>query len=167
MYSYALNASQVLSHYLAGSSQASPPPPPPAPPPAPPAVFSCRGAPAYSQVVLADNPWAWWRLQETSGTVANDCSVSGSHPATYASAAVTLATLGRGAGNAAAVAPTFSSTSATKTTGGFVTLPTIPASTVGGPFAASFSIEARFGRPAFFRALVPPPFSPPFPLPSF
>ncbi|CAE6868353.1 hypothetical protein R75461_08423 [Paraburkholderia nemoris] len=35
------------------------------------------GRPAYQQVILADGPYAYWRLNETSGTVAADSSGNG------------------------------------------------------------------------------------------
>lgn len=37
-------------------------------------LLGAAGGPAYAQVILADGPYAYWRLDETSGTVAADSS---------------------------------------------------------------------------------------------
>ena len=131
IYGHILTADRVAAHYAAsGSTVLSPPPP--APPPAP----ACSSGPMYRAAVLADNPWAWWRLAETSGSVAYDCSVNGSHAGTYVGGA-SLAGSGRTSGAAALVAPKFDGSS------GYVSLPTTMIGGLGGPFASSgYSIEA-------------------------
>ena len=105
-YNYALTDAQVATHY--GARAALSPPPSPPPPPAPPASGNCSaGNSTYLNVVLSDNPWAYWRLAETSGTVANDCSRNGSHSGTYVGC-VTLGTEGLGPSSPAApFAPMF------------------------------------------------------------
>lgn len=57
---------------------AAPPSPPPPPPPPPARVAACaadatRPGSYYSRI-LADSPFSWWRLQESSGTTAYDVS---------------------------------------------------------------------------------------------
>ncbi|MFT4109066.1 LamG-like jellyroll fold domain-containing protein, partial [Propionicimonas sp.] len=37
----------------------------------------------YGAAVYGDQPWAYWRLDETSGTTAADASATGQHPAAY------------------------------------------------------------------------------------
>ena len=71
------------------------------PPPAPPASAACAGDEALRIAVLADAPFAWWRLSETSGGTAYDCSYTSASPAAYSTNAgsisgLTLAALGRG-----------------------------------------------------------------------
>src|SRR5688500_11107092 len=47
-------------------------------------VFSAGTVTAqYANIVLADNPTAYWRLGETSGTTAVDSSVPGGNQGTY------------------------------------------------------------------------------------
>ena len=117
----------------------TPPAPPPPPPPAPPVSPACSaGGLAYVGAVLADNPWGFWRLSETSGTMAHDCSRNGTHVGSYVGA-ITLGALSRGAGAAAAsVAPELLGTT------GYVSLGVIPAATGGGPFGGSYSVELWF-----------------------
>ena len=78
------------------------------------------------------------RLNEASGaTTAADCS-GYARDATY-NGGITVAALSRNMGSvyypAAAVAPYFGGLS------GYVALPTVPASTAGGPFGSAFSVE--------------------------
>ena len=135
VYNYALSSAQVANHYAVGVAKTALPPPPPAPP-APPASGNCTTGGTYRKVVLADSPWAWWRLQETVGTVAFDCSRNGTHSGTYLGG-MTLGYAGRGAGNAASVAALSDGST------GYVLLPTIPGVQSGGPFSAGgYSMEA-------------------------
>ena len=100
------------------------------------------GSSAYSSAVLADSPWAYWRLNEPSGTVAFDCSGYG-RDATY-QGGVTLGSGGQGVGfPSAATAPVFDGST------GYVLLPAIPTSSFGGPLFASFSIETWFESSSF------------------
>ena len=77
IYGYALSPVQVAAHFAAGSSPAPPPPPAPPSPLNGTALGPCGLGAPYRAVILADSPWAWWRLAETSGTVAYDCSLTG------------------------------------------------------------------------------------------
>ncbi|MBV8370322.1 MAG: hypothetical protein JO036_15555 [Candidatus Eremiobacteraeota bacterium] len=61
LFSKVLTATQIANLYA--------PPPPPSPPPTP--------APGYETAVSALSPYAYYRLDETSGTVANDISGNG------------------------------------------------------------------------------------------
>jgi hypothetical protein len=65
VYNKALTATQIQTHYSTGA-----------------AGFTTPSASSYSSRVVGDGPVSYWKLRETSGTVAPD-SV-GSHPGTYA-----------------------------------------------------------------------------------
>ena len=125
LYPTALSAARAAAHFSAGQT---------------PVAGACAaGGAAYLGAVLADAPWGFWRLAETSGTVATDCSGNGRHAA-Y-SGGLTPGGAGRGAGYATAgVAPAFGGA-------GYVTLPTVPNVSPtggggGGPFTTSYTIEA-------------------------
>ena len=95
-----------------------------------PSVVCLRGHPFFGSFLRR------WRLQETSGTIAYDCSRNGTHPGTY-TGGMTLGYAGRGTGNAAAVSALSDGSS------GFVLLPTLPGVQSGGPFSAGgYSMEA-------------------------
>lgn len=96
LYTYALSSEQLARHYTAASWTR--------------ATLSGTGtskAPGsmtlgqYADAVLADSPSAYWRLNETSGTTANDTSGYG-HPGTI-SGTVTLGAAGPGANGDAAM----------------------------------------------------------------
>ena len=112
------------------------------------------GSDAYLSEVQADQPWSHWRLRELNGTTAFDCSGFSGRQAAYSSISpngiltsrpfwtsnslgtVKLASpdVSRGGNSSAAsIAPLF--------WGGFVTLPQIPAASVGGPFGQSWTVE--------------------------
>ena len=94
-------------------------------------IATCRPFPAFPS-----NLFIRWRLQDTTGTTAVDCSVNGTHSGTYMGG-ITKGYSGRGFGNAAAVAAKADGST------GYVLLPTIPGVQSGGPFGASgYSIEA-------------------------
>ena len=106
----------------------------------PPTVCSSFGT--YASAVLADNPWAYWRLNEPSGSVAHDCSGYGRDAAYQGGLA--LGAGGQGAGFlAATTAPVFDGST------GCVQLPTIPTSSFGGPLFGAFSIETWFAASSF------------------
>ena len=107
---------------------------PPAPPPAP-LPASCGGVGPYSQAVLADSPWAWWRLGETSGAVAYECSGNANGDGTYVGFDATLGSLALDAGwsDAAEAARAFTGSS-------YVELPAFSSYAAGGPnFAGTYS----------------------------
>ena len=89
------------------------------------------------KLTLPSPHWAPRRLNEASGATSADCSGYG-RDAAYAGG-VTVAALSRNTASiyypAAAVAPYFDGVS------GYVSLPTVPASTAGGPFGAAFTVE--------------------------
>jgi hypothetical protein len=95
----------------------------------------------YREIVLADNPVAYWRLGETSGTMARDevgPGPWGSNPGTYVGA-ITL-------GAAGAINLSTDSGMLRTDPGGFLEVPDSPALNFAG---LSFSLEAwvRKGRP--------------------
>ena len=94
------------------------------------------GNATYRNTVLADNPWGYWRLTDTSGTVATDCSINGTRNAAYVGTFALGVTQQGWAGAAAPVAAQLDGSTS------YIRLPTIPASKDGGPlFGAGFSLE--------------------------
>jgi concanavalin A-like lectin/glucanase superfamily protein len=67
VYDAALSAARVAAHYAAATQPTAPPPPPP--------------PVSYASTVLGDRPISYWRLDETSGSVAGDQRVA--NPGTF------------------------------------------------------------------------------------